>query len=95
MLGELNTTGVKSLKAVRKIAGSIEAGAGWLEDEIKDAASLAKELNVASRNKRLASAMEDYDRELDKKRFRSAKARAKFEAKLASSGITLDMKAGE
>ncbi len=95
MLTELNSTGVSSLKAVRKIADSIEIAAGWAKDELKDAASMSKEVNVETRSIRKSIAIESYNLELQKEQYKTAKSKAKFEAKIASSDIKINITAGE
>ena len=49
MLTELNRTGKSSLKAIRKTTDTIAVGAGILKDELKDYASLQKEINEETR----------------------------------------------
>lgn len=93
MLGELNRTGVSTLKATRKIADSVKELAGWGLDEIKDAAELSKEVNQSTRGIRKTIALSDYELQLNKQEYKIAKSKAKFEAKKAAS--ELNMKAGE
>ena len=94
MLGELNSTGVSTLKAVRKVADSVEIAAGWAKDELKDAATLAKEVNAETRDIRKTIAIEAYNLELQKEQYKTAKSKAKFEAKMASSDIKINITAG-
>ncbi len=96
MLGELNSTGVSTLKAARKIADSIEIAAGWAKDELKDSATMAKEVNVETRSIRKTIAVETFNLELQKKQYKTAKSKAKFEAKIASSDLNIsNIMAGE
>jgi len=89
MLGELNRTGVSTLKATRYTADTIAELAKWGKDEIKDSATLAKETNEETRAIRKEISVGDYKLELQKKQLKLAKNKAKFEVKLAASGLNI------
>ena len=89
MLTELNSTGVSTLKAVRKVADTVEVLASWAKDEVKDQASLSREVNEQTRDIRKQIAVESFVLELQKQQYKTAKAKAKFDAKVASSGLNI------
>ena len=89
MLGELNRTGVSTLKAARYTADTIAELAKWGKEEIKDSSTLAKETNEETRAIRKEIAIGDFKLELQKKQLKLARNKAKFEVKLAASGLNI------
>ena len=96
MLGELNEAGVSTLKAVGNVADGVKELAGWFKNEVKDQASLSKEINRKTRTIREDIAIEDLIIDLKKRKYKSAKESAKIDAKIASSDLNINsITAGE
>ncbi len=96
MLGELNEAGVSTLKAVGNVADGVKELAGWFKNEVKDAATLSKEVNAETREIRKNIAKQDFITDLKKKQYKTAKEEAKIDAKIASSDLNINnITAGE
>jgi len=89
MLSELNKTGVSTLQSVRHTTDGLAELAKWGKNEIKDSATLAKETNAETRSMRKELAVDELVIRLEKQKLKIAKQRAKFEAKLAASGLNI------
>ena len=89
MLGELNRTGVSTLKAVRYSADTVAELAKWGKEEVKDASDVARTVNTQTKEVRVTIAVSDFELQLQKKQLKLAKNKAKFEVKLAASGLNI------
>ncbi len=95
MLNELNDAGVSTLKAVGNVADGVKELAGWFKNEVKDQASLSKEINAETREVRKKIAKQNFITDLKKEEYKTAKETAKIDAKIASSDLQINITAGE